>query len=161
MGAQAGSRIRFLSLYNLVATPAFGCFAMKSICLAVLSPALAFEVPTKEIAPGVNMPVVSIGSGQITDFAKHAPAKQIVSDWLSQGGRGIDTAWIYFDQTEVAAAVAESGVAREDLFITTKLMECITGAKHYIEYNLKKLNTSYIDLLLIHAPIGNCAHTWS
>jgi diketogulonate reductase-like aldo/keto reductase len=104
---------------------------------------------------------VSIGSGQITDFAKHAPAKQIVSDWLSQGGRGIDTAWIYFDQTEVAAAVAESGVAREDLFITTKLMECITGAKHYIEYNLKKLNTSYIDLLLIHAPIGNCAHTWS
>jgi diketogulonate reductase-like aldo/keto reductase len=122
------------------------------------------NIPTREIAPGVNMPVVSIGSGQLSDKAAHAPAKQIVADWLALGGRGIDTAWCYHDQLEVQAAISESGIDRKDLFITTKLLECITGrlgAKAYVEYNLKQLNTTYIDLFLIHTPLGECGSTWS
>jgi len=109
----------------------------------------------------VQMPVVSIGSGQIGDKKRHAPASEIVGEWLDQGGRGIDTAWIYKDQAEIAETIKLHGVARKDLFITSKLLECITGAEHYIEDDLKQLNTTYIDLMLIHAPLGNCAKTWS
>jgi len=79
-------------------------------------------------------------------------------------GRGIDTAWIYGDQAEIAKTIQQHGVARKDLFITSKLLECISGAfgaKRYIEADLKRLNTTFIDLMLIHAPVGDCAKTWS
>lgn len=135
---------------------------MRVLCFALLTaPAWAVSIPTREVAPGVQMPVVSIGSGQIGDKKRHAPASEIVGEWLDQGGRGIDTAWIYKDQAEIAETIKLHGVARKDLFITSKLLECITGAEHYIEDDLKQLNTTYIDLMLIHAPLGNCAKTWS
>lgn len=135
---------------------------MRVLCFALLTaPAWAVSIPTQEVAPGVQMPVVSIGSGQIGDKKRHAPASEIVGEWLDQGGRGIDTAWIYKDQAEIAETIKLHGVARKDLFITSKLLECITGAEHYIEDDLKQLNTTYIDLMLIHAPLGNCAKTWS
>jgi len=118
------------------------------------------SIPTREVLPGVEMPLVSIGTGQIFSV-KHAPAAQIVSNWLAQGGRGIDTAFTYWNQAEVGEAIMKSGVARKDIFITTKVMECISPVKFYIEYNLKKLNTTYLDLLLIHEPVGDCSRTWS
>merc|ERR1711920_432835 len=121
----------------------------------------ALNIPTREVAPGVNMPVVNIGTGQMGDKARHAPASEITGSWLDLGGRGIDTAWIYKDQAEILVAIKQHGAARKDLFITSKIPECITSAQHYIEDNLKQLNTTYIDLLLIHAPIGECGHTWS
>jgi len=138
--------------------------AIGFVLLVAHAHASPLNIPTKEIAPGVHMPVVSIGSGQVMNLVKHAPAAQVVGDWLDLGGRGIDTAWIYGDQAQIAATIAQRGVARKDLFITTKLMECLSGsfgAKMYIEANLKNLNTSYIDLFLIHAPLGNCENTWS
>eukprot|EP00746_Dinoflagellata_sp_MGD_P079869 gnl/MRDRNA2_/MRDRNA2_31950_c0_seq1.p1 gnl/MRDRNA2_/MRDRNA2_31950_c0~~gnl/MRDRNA2_/MRDRNA2_31950_c0_seq1.p1 ORF type:complete len:290 (+),score=43.07 gnl/MRDRNA2_/MRDRNA2_31950_c0_seq1:98-967(+) len=135
---------------------------MKTLCCAFLvALAQAFNIPTREVAPGVDMPVMSIGSGQLGSFAKHAPASEIVGAWLDLGGRGIDTAWMYRDQAEIAETIKRHGVARKDLFITSKLLECVTGAEHYIEDDLKQLNTTYIDLMLIHAPVGNCAETWS
>jgi len=119
-----------------------------------------FFIPTREIAPGVKMPVVSIGTGQVGGV-KHAPASDIVGNWLDQGGTGIDTAWMYNDQSEIADTIKQRGVARKDLFITSKLLECFTGAEHYIDTSLRQLNTTYIDLMLIHAPVGDCARTWS
>jgi 2,5-diketo-D-gluconate reductase A len=128
----------------------------------LIARANGMSMPTVHIAAGVEMPFVSIGTGQI--FAlKDAPASEIVSNWLELGGRGIDTAFTYWNQADIAKAIEQHGIARQDLFITTKVMECISGslgAKFYIEHNLKKLNTTYIDLLLIHEPIGNCAATW-
>lgn len=135
---------------------------MKTLCFALLfASTKAFSIPTRVVAPGVDMPIISIGSGQIGNFARHAPVAEIVGDWLDQGGRGIDTAWMYKDQAQIAETIKQHGVARKDLFITSKLLECITGAEHYIEDDLKQLNTTYIDLMLIHAPVGNCAKTWS
>merc|ERR1712070_657355 len=62
---------------------------------------------------------------------------------------------------DIAQAIQESGVAREDLFITSKIPGCFAAASS-VDSDLKQLNTDYIDLMLIHSPIGggNCANTW-
>lgn len=131
---------------------------------ALLLPALASaaEMETKTIAPGVVMPKVSIGTWVSGSTSKKEDPKEIVSNWLSLGFRGIDTALVYFDQKDVAEAISEAGLAREDVFITSKIPDCSAAASS-VDYDLKKLNTSYIDLLLIHSPIGlpgSCAKTW-
>jgi len=117
----------------------------------------ALNIPTQQIAPGLHMPVISIGT-----WTEGTPANSslIVDNWLSLGGRGIDTALIYFDQAEVAASIARSGVSRADIFMTTKIPGCADAA-NLIEKDLKDLNTTYLDLVLIHGPIGlSCAATW-
>eukprot|EP00746_Dinoflagellata_sp_MGD_P126522 gnl/MRDRNA2_/MRDRNA2_61344_c0_seq1.p1 gnl/MRDRNA2_/MRDRNA2_61344_c0~~gnl/MRDRNA2_/MRDRNA2_61344_c0_seq1.p1 ORF type:complete len:286 (+),score=63.02 gnl/MRDRNA2_/MRDRNA2_61344_c0_seq1:77-934(+) len=117
------------------------------------------NVPTKEIAPGIQMPVVSMGTW-VQDGHAGENASTIVGNWLGQGGRGIDTALVYMDQAKVAKAIADSGVSRNDVFITTKIPGC-AAAQASIDRDLKDLNTSYIDLLLIHSPSGfSCSATW-
>lgn len=116
------------------------------------------NVPVKEVSPHVFMPAISIGTGGL----ESAAAFNITADWLSLGGRGIDTAWIYKDQDIVAKAVGESGVNRKDVFITTKVPGCM-NTQSFIEQDLKLLGTDYIDLLLIHfpRPSSNCGATWA
>jgi len=117
------------------------------------------NVPTKEIAPGVNMPVINIGTWT-SDGHAGEEAPKIVGAWLGQGGRGIDTALVYGDQAKVAKAITDAGLKREDVFITTKIPGCGL-AQASIDRDLKDLNTSYIDLLLIHEHIGlSCSKTW-
>lgn len=117
------------------------------------------NVPTKEIAPGVHMPIVNMGTWT-SGSVKRESAYAIASHWLAQGGRGVDSALIYFDQSKVAQAIADSGIPREDLFITTKIPGC-TQAQIDIDLDLAQLKTNYIDLLLLHSPIGlSCAATW-
>lgn len=117
------------------------------------------NVPTKEIAPGVNMPVISIGTWT-SDGHAGEEAPKIVGAWLGQGGRGIDTALVYGDQAKVAKAITDAGLKREDVFITTKIPGC-AFAQASIDRDLKDLNTSYIDLLLIHGHEGfSCSNTW-
>eukprot|EP00927_Polykrikos_kofoidii_P056144 TRINITY_DN5030_c0_g2_i1.p1 TRINITY_DN5030_c0_g2~~TRINITY_DN5030_c0_g2_i1.p1 ORF type:complete len:305 (+),score=65.66 TRINITY_DN5030_c0_g2_i1:97-1011(+) len=141
--------------------------ALRLFTLCLLFPAGAFEatqrkgavsVPTMEIAPGVHMPVMSIGTGGL----ERAQASEIVGNWLSLGGRGIDTAWSYKDQEEVRASIASAGVPREELFITTKVFGCNSTQK-YVEDDLKQLGMQYIDLMLIHypEPLSACAAAWS
>lgn len=118
--------------------------------------ACCVEIPTKEITSGVHMPVMSIGDGgEQTD-----KAKVITSQWLSLGGRGIDTAYDYGNQGDVAQAIVDSGVNRDELFITTKIPGC-DDAESYIQKDLQLLNTTYIDLLLIHFPDGDCTNGWA
>jgi len=122
--------------------------------------AALISVPLKEIAPGVSIPVISVGTwlaGQPEDPAG------IVGNWTAQGGRGIDTALVYNDQAKVAAAIKAQKLKREDVYITTKIPLCAgeTLAELAIKQDLKALNTSYVDLMLIHASIGiDCAGTW-
>ncbi|CAB9502161.1 Deoxymugineic acid synthase 1 [Seminavis robusta] len=115
---------------------------------------------TKEIAPNVSMPVMSIGTGG----QEHGNAKQIVSNWLTVGGRAIDTALNYGNQDQVRQAIQESAteLTRDDVFITTKIPDCnVTNVAQYIQQDLQLLGTTYVDLLLIHGPRrGDCVETW-
>jgi len=122
------------------------------------SSSASLRVDTKEIAPNVRMPVMSIGVGGL----EHQDAHDIVANWLGLGGTGIDTALNYNNQEQVQQAMAESGVAREDLFLTTKIPDCnVSNTVQNIEKDLILLDTSYIDLLLIHGPRnGNCVESW-
>jgi len=126
------------------------------------------DIPTREIAPGVHMPMVSIGTWTEGTKKEDKNVSKIVGSWLELGARGIDTAYVYFDQKDVAEVVAKSGIVRKDLFITSKIPTCLGASltRYFVDYDLKKLNTDYIDLLLIHAPglpgpLGGCDDTWA
>lgn len=128
------------------------------MCIGTIGAALAaLDIPTKEVAPGVKMPVLSIGTGGTESHN----ASAIVHNWLSQGGRGVDTALIYRDQPVVAKAIADAGVDRKDVFITTKIPGCFAAAAS-VRSDLRQLKTDYIDLLLLHSPYGgDCGATWA
>jgi len=116
------------------------------------------SIPAQNIASGVKMPVISIGTWTEGTTAN---ASLIVDNWLRLGGRGIDTALVYFDQSSVATSITKSGIPREDIFITTKIPGCLDAAA-LIERDLRDLNTTYLDLVLIHGPLpsGHCPATW-
>lgn len=100
---------------------------------------------------GLEIPVVGFGTWQANDDE----AKQSVLWALEAGYRHIDTAAGYQNETEVGEAIKESGVPREDIFVTTKLSNKKHGyarTKEAIEESLEKLDFGYIDLMLIHWP---------
>merc|ERR1712166_1621486 len=112
--------------------------ARSVLCLALLSAVTASVViPTQQIAPGVSIPVISMGTWS---EGTSENSTLITHNWLSQGGRGIDTAWVYFDQTKIAETILASGVPREQLFITSKIPGCV-AAERFVEADLKQLNT--------------------
>ena len=89
--------------------------------------------------------------------------ERCVSDALSVGYRLIDTAQAYFNEEGVGAAIAKSGIDRKDLFITTKVWISNSDeekAARSIDESLRKLQTNYIDLLLIHQAYGDVFGTW-
>lgn len=128
--------------------------------LALLWPAVVagtLSIPLRQIAHGVRMPVLSIGTGGL----ESKEAYTIVQDWLGLGARGVDTAWIYRDQEVVAKAISDLGVPRGEVFITTKIPGC-ADVKAMVEADLKQLGTDYLDLLLIHFPrMGDCSQAWT
>ena len=116
-----------------------------------------------EIAPGVRMPLVSGGnSGQRL--------------WLKQGGRALDTAFHYGDKAQTSVGQAIAPYPRSEVFVTTKVMCCpslikpevctkagmkgrgygnhllVTFPKQQLDHSLRMLNTSYVDLVLLHQP---------
>ncbi len=104
---------------------------------------------------GVEMPLEGFGVFQVPDPAQ---CEQAVLDAIASGYRLIDTAAAYMNEEAVGKAIAKCGVPREELFITTKLWvqdASYEGAKAALETSLKKLGLSYIDLYLIHQPMGD------
>jgi organophosphate reductase len=82
---------------------------------------------------------------------------------LDAGYRHIDTAAAYFNEREVGRAVKDSGIPRDEIFITSKLWLQDYGyepAKKGLEQSLKKLGTDYIDLYLLHQPYGDVINAW-
>lgn len=108
---------------------------------------------------GVKMPKLGYGVYQIDP----AEAERCVLDAISVGYRSIDTAQAYSNEEGVGNAIVKCGVPRDELFITTKVWISNAGyekAKASIEESLHKLQTNYIDLLLIHQPFGDYYGTY-
>lgn len=106
---------------------------------------------------GYNMPTSGIGVFGI----EPADAERAVEYSLRNGNRLIDTANAYMNEKAVGRAIKKSGVPREEIFLTTKLWVTEYGrAKEAIDETLKRLDTDYIDLLLLHQPYGQYLDAW-
>lgn len=104
---------------------------------------------------GVKMPMEGFGVFQVTDPAQ---CEQAVLDSIESGYRLIDTAAAYMNEEAVGRAIKKCGIPREELFITTKLWvqdASYEGAKAAIQTSLDKLGLDYLDLYLIHQPMGD------
>lgn len=104
---------------------------------------------------GVKMPMEGFGVFQVPDPAE---CEQSVMNAISSGYRLIDTAAAYMNEEAVGAAIKKSGALRSDLFITTKLWvsdASYEGAKKAFETSLNKLGLEYLDLYLLHQPMGD------
>lgn len=109
---------------------------------------------------GLKMPKLGLGVYQITDEFE---CRNTVESALDIGYRLIDTAQAYHNEKFVGDAIKQSNILREELFITTKLWLADTGYKSTIkafENSLKKLGLDYLDLYLIHQPIGDYYGSW-
>lgn len=103
---------------------------------------------------GVEMPILGFGVYQIPK----EETKEAVLNAINVGYRLIDTAQSYFNEKEVGDAITESDVPRDELFITTKIWIDNYGyenCKKSVEESLKKLQTDYIDLVLLHQPFSD------
>ncbi len=109
---------------------------------------------------GVKMPVLGFGVFQVTDWAE---CQRAVEDALSVGYRLIDTAASYENEGAVGRAIQKSGLARNELFVTTKLWVSDTGydkTKAAFDRSLKLLGLDVLDLYLIHQPYGDVYGSW-
>ena len=108
---------------------------------------------------GIEMPLIGYGVYLVTP----EECEKCVSEALSVGYRSIDTAQAYLNEEGVGKAWKKSGLKREELFLTTKVWITNSGDKkaaESIDSSLKKLQTDYIDLLLIHQPFGDYYGTY-
>ena len=111
------------------------------------------------LSNGVRMPQLGYGVYQVGQ----GECERCVVEALEAGYRHIDTAQSYFNERQVGAAIAASPVAREDVFLTTKVW-----IEHYgqgatrasVEESLRKLRTDYLDLVLLHQPFGDVFGAW-
>ena len=111
------------------------------------------------LSNGVRMPQLGYGVYQVTP----QECERCVANALAVGYRSIDTAQAYYNEEQVGCALAASGVPREDVFLTTKVW-----LEHYgegptrasVEESLRKLQTDYLDLVLLHQPFGDAYGAW-
>lgn len=118
------------------------------------------EIKKVKLNDGVEIPVYGFGTFQIPADGSTYKA---VREALDLGIRHIDTAAAYFNEEEVGKAIRESGIPREEIFLTSKLWLQDYGyelAKKGIETSLRKLGLDYIDLYLIHQPYGDVVGAW-
>jgi diketogulonate reductase-like aldo/keto reductase len=104
---------------------------------------------------GVKMPALGYGVFRIPDLAE---CERCVLDAIDVGYRSIDTAQSYMNEEAVGKAIFKCGVAREELFITTKIWLSNYGyekARKAIDVSLEKLRTGYVDLFLLHQPFSD------
>lgn len=117
------------------------------------------NMETVKLNNGVKMPVLGYGVYQVTP----EECERCVLDAIHVGYRSIDTAQAYYNEEGVGKAIRQCGVSRKDLFITTKVWIANGGyekAKNSIHESLRKLQSDYIDLLLIHQPFNDYYGTY-
>jgi 2,5-diketo-D-gluconate reductase A len=116
-------------------------------------------IPNVKLSNGIEMPVLGFGVFQISPDQ----TEQAVIDALNTGYRSLDTARSYLNEEAVGKAIKASRVPRDELFITTKLWIEDQGeekAKRGFEASLRRLGLDYVDLYLIHQPLGDYYGSW-
>lgn len=112
-----------------------------------------------KLSNGVEIPQLGFGVFQIPP----EETKDVVKKAIEVGYRHFDTAQAYFNEAEIGEAIKESGIAREELFLTTKVWVSSYGYEETIKAfneSLEKLQTDYVDLYLLHQCIGDVYSTW-
>ena len=112
-----------------------------------------------KLSNGIQIPAIGYGTFQI----KPEHAKQWVLQALQAGYRLIDTAASYFNEKEIGEAIRQSGIPRNEIFLTTKVWIQDAGYEKTLaafEKSLERLQTDYIDLYLIHQPYGDYYGSW-
>lgn len=115
--------------------------------------------PLVTLNNGLKMPLLGLG----TMTLRGEVGIRSVADAIALGYRLIDTAMIYNSETSVGTGIKQSGIKREELFITSKLWKTDMGyeqAKKGFQTSLDKLGTDYLDLYLIHRPAGDVKGSW-
>lgn len=115
---------------------------------------------TVTLANGIKMPILGYGVYQVDNLEE---CERVVSEAIEVGYRSIDTAQAYGNESAVGNAVKKSRIPREDFFITTKVWISNAGyekAKASIEESMEKLQTDYLDLVLIHQPFNDYYGTY-
>ena len=116
-----------------------------------------FPSDTAQLPGGGRMPLLGFGTWQI----KGADVAPATSAALRAGYRHFDTATMYGNEGELGSALADGGVDRSELFVTTKLPGNDAGRpEQTLDESLRKLQTSYVDLWLIHWPTGDDVRLW-
>ena len=114
--------------------------------------------PCRELGDGVAMPMLGLGVWQ---SPAGAVTEQAVEWALEAGYRHIDTATYYRNEASVGAALARSGLPREDLFVTTKWLPVLRGPHVELQRSLERLALAHVDLYLIHWPVpGRSGRGW-
>lgn len=120
----------------------------------------ALDIPTVTLANGVEVPQLGLG----VFLVEPGETERIVSEALEAGYRHIDTAAAYFNEAEVGAAIAKSGIPRDELFVTTKLWNSDhLGAADAFQRSLDALGLESVDLYLVHWPLpmeGTAVAAW-
>jgi 2,5-diketo-D-gluconate reductase A len=117
-------------------------------------------IPSVTLNNGVAMPLLGFGVFQMRDAEE---CERSVAAALRTGYRLVDTAASYLNEEAVGAAIARSGVPREELFVTTKLWIQDAGyerATRAFDRSLRRLGLDYLDLYLIHQPFGDVHGAW-
>ncbi len=115
---------------------------------------------TVKLNNGIDMPILGFGVYQVPD---HNECERVVLDALETGYRLIDTAQAYFNEEAVGSAIKKSGIDRKDIFLVTKIWVSNAGeekAYKSIDESLRKLQTDYLDLILIHQPFNDYYGTY-
>ena len=115
---------------------------------------------TVRLNNGIEMPLLGFGVFQMTEAAE---CERAVIEAIDTGYRLIDTAASYQNETQVGNGIRQSGIGRNELFVTTKLWlqdASYEGAKAQFERSLNRLQLDYVDLYLIHQPYGDVHGAW-
>src|SRR4051812_26591862 len=117
-------------------------------------------IPNVTLNNGVEMPLIGFGVYQIPE----EQTEQAVTDALAAGYRHLDTAAGYGNEEAVGRAIAASGIAREELFVVTKLWvqdrPVEESTRRAFDTSLKRLGLDYLDLYLMHQPFGDVYSQW-
>src|SRR5205823_8478312 len=111
----------------------------------------------RRLADGNEMPVLGLGVWQVPN----GPECENAVRWaLELGYRHIDTAQAYGNEESVGRALRDSGIPRDQVFITTKFNPARKDAATELERSLQRLGTDYVDLYLVHWPQGGATRAW-